>query len=87
VLIEAGWQDIVDEIWVVTVDQEVAINRATTRDGVTREAVEARISAQTSNEERLEQADVNIANNSSEQDLFRTLDREIRSLEQRREQA
>lgn len=87
VLIEAGWQDIVDEIWVVTVDKEIAIARATSRDGVTREAVEARISAQVSNEERLREADVNIQNNSSEQDLFRTLDREIRSLEQRREQA
>ena len=87
VLIEAGWQDIVDEIWVVTVDKEIAIARATSRDGVTREAVEARISAQVSNEERLREADVNIQNNSSEQDLFRTLDREIRSLEQRRERA
>lgn len=87
VLIEAGWQDIVDEIWVVTVDKEIAIARATSRDGVTREAVEARISAQVSNEERLREADVNIQNNSSEQDLFRSLDREIRSLEQRREQA
>ena len=87
VLIEAGWQDIVDEIWVVTVDKEIAIARATSRDGVTREAVEARISAQVSNEERLREADVNIQNNSSEQDLFRTLDREIRSLEQRRVQA
>ncbi len=87
VLIEAGWQDIVDEIWVVTVDKEVAIARATSRDGVAREAVEARISAQVSNEERLREADVSIPNNSSEQDLFRSLDREIRLLEQRREQA
>ena len=87
VLIEAGWQDIVDEIWVVTVNKEIAIARATSRDGITREAVEARISAQVSNEERLREADVNIQNNSSEQDLFRTLDREIRSLEQRRELA
>lgn len=87
VLIEAGWQDIVDEIWVVTVDKEVAIARATSRDGVAREAVEARISAQLSNEERLREADVNIPNNLSEQDLFRSLDREIRLLEQRREQA
>ena len=87
VLIEAGWQDIVDEIWVVTVDKEVAIARATSRDGVTREAVKARISAQVSNEERLREADVNIPNNSAEQDLFRSLDREIQLLEQRREQA
>lgn len=87
VLIEAGWQDIVDEIWVVSVDRDTAISRATSRDGVTREAVEARIAAQIGTEERLNEADVNIENNSTEQDLFRTLDREIQSLRQRRELA
>lgn len=87
VLIEAGWQDIVDEIWVVTIEKDTAIARATSRDGVTREAVEARISAQVSNDERLKEADVNIPNNSSEQDLSQTLDREMQSLRQRREQA
>jgi dephospho-CoA kinase len=34
VLIEAGWQQLVDEIWVTTVDPDVAIERASARDGV-----------------------------------------------------
>lgn len=87
VLVEAGWQDIVDEIWVVSINREVAIARATSRDGVTREAIEARIASQVANEERLRVADVNIQNNSTEQDLYRTLDREILALKQRRQQS
>jgi len=57
VLLEAGWQDLVDEIWVTVVDREVAISRATARDGIERTAVEARIDAQLSNDERISQAD------------------------------
>ena len=34
VLFEAGWEDAVDEIWVVVVEPETAIARATARDGV-----------------------------------------------------
>ena len=56
VLIEAGWQDLVDEIWVVIVDKETAIQRATERDGLSREAVEERIAAQLSNQERQDHA-------------------------------
>ena len=52
VLIEAEWQDLVDELWVVVVDIETAIARATERDGLSREAVEERIAAQLSNDER-----------------------------------
>ncbi|GIT39511.1 MAG: hypothetical protein Ct9H300mP8_07070 [Gammaproteobacteria bacterium] len=42
VLLEAGWEDIADEIWVVVVDPEVAIERAMKRDGTDRAAIEAR---------------------------------------------
>ena len=52
VLIEAGWQDLVDEIWTTVVDRDVAIARAAARDGVDAAAVEARIDAQISNDER-----------------------------------
>ncbi len=56
VLIEAGWQDLVDEIWVVIVDRDVAITRACARDGVDAAAIEARIDSQLSNAERTVQA-------------------------------
>ena len=34
VLLEAGWTDAVDEVWVVVVEPEVAIVRAMSRDGL-----------------------------------------------------
>lgn len=69
VLIEAGWQDIVDEVWVVVVDENTAIDRTMQRDGLDRDAVKARIDAQISNEERIAHADVVIDNSSSEEEL------------------
>ena len=81
VLIEAGWQDIVDEVWTVTVDEEVAVHRAMRRDGVDREAVLARVRAQTSNQERLSAALVNIDNSGDEEQLRKYLTQEFKRLE------
>ena len=74
VLLEAGWQDIVDEVWVTVVDREVAIERATARDGVDREAIEARIDTQLSNEERIASAQKVIDNSSDEAHLIKQLE-------------
>lgn len=73
VLFEAGWQDIGDEIWVAVVDQELAISRAMERDGLERDAVENRIAAQLSNEERISQADVVIENNGTLDEMLAML--------------
>ena len=69
VLFEAGWEDIVDEVWSTIVDREVAIERASNRDGTERSQVEARIDAQISNKERTEKANRLIDNSSSEAEL------------------
>ena len=69
VLFEAGWEDIVDEVWSTIVDREVAIERASSRDGTDRSQVQARIDAQISNEERKEKADRLIDNSGTEVDL------------------
>ncbi len=71
VLIEANWMDIVDEVWVVTVDRETAIDRSMSRDSLDREAVEKRIDAQLTNEERSAHATV-ILDNSGSWDELRT---------------
>lgn len=63
VLFEAGWEDAVDEIWVVVVDRDTAVDRAMARDNAPREAVESRLDAQLSNDERVRRADVVIENN------------------------
>ncbi|HAK53030.1 MAG TPA: dephospho-CoA kinase [Gammaproteobacteria bacterium] len=74
VLLEAGWQDIGDEIWVVTVDPEIAITRCMSRDDLEKEAVQSRLDAQLSNDERIAQADIVIVNNGSEEALLEQLD-------------
>ena len=73
VLIEAGWQDLVDQIWTTIVDREVAIARASERDGVDASAVEARIDAQISNSERIEASHQVVDNSGSPEQLTEQL--------------
>lgn len=65
VLFEAGWEDIGEEIWVLTVDRETAIERSMARDKAPRDAVERRLDSQLSNEVRTSRADVVITNDES----------------------
>lgn len=81
VLLEAGWEDEVDEVWVVTVEPAVAVERASARDGVDAAAVQARIDAQLSNAERTPKADAVIDNSGAEADLLSALDREWQRLQ------
>lgn len=74
VLIEAGWQDLVDEVWVAEVEPETAIERLASRNGLSREQAEARLRAQLSSEERRRHADVVIENNGTLDDLRRRVD-------------
>lgn len=74
VLLEAGWQDEVDEVWAVTVPPEVAVARATARDGIDEAAVRARINAQLTNAERTAGAQVVVDNSGSEEALAAALD-------------
>ena len=80
VLLEAGWQSEVDEVWAVAVPPQVAVRRATARDGVDAEAVRARIAAQLSNEERAAKADVVIENSGSPKALAERLRHQWRRL-------
>lgn len=75
VLLEAGWQDLVDQIWATVVDREVAMTRAAARDGVDPEAVAARIDAQISNDERRAAAQQVIDNSGNEAELEAQLKR------------
>ena len=83
VLLEAGWQDFVDEVWVAVVDAETAITRTMKRDGVDRAAVQSRIDAQISNEERIAVADVVFDNSGTETDLMAELERTFNDLKAR----
>ena len=74
VLFEAGWEDLVDEIWVLTVEVETAIERLRERNQMSREDAVARIEAQLSNSEREARADVTIDNSGSEDELRSVLE-------------
>jgi len=68
ILIEAGWQWLVDEIWVVVARPETAVQRLEAA-GMEREQAEARIRSQLSNEERVYQSDVVIENDGTPAEL------------------
>ena len=83
VLIEAGWQQLVDEIWVTTVESAVAIERASARDGVDAASVQARIDAQISNAERTAAATVIIDNSADATQLMQQLETHWQNLQGR----
>lgn len=76
VLLEAGWEDLVDEVWVVRVEPDVAAERLMARNGFDREAAESRIRAQLDNAERTRRADRVVDNSADEADLLARLDGE-----------
>jgi dephospho-CoA kinase len=80
VLLEAGWEAAVDQIWVVLVEPEVAVERAMKRDGVDAAAVQKRLDAQLSNAERRARARAVIDNSADEQGLYSLLDQQWSSL-------
>ena len=83
VLIEAEWQDLADEIWVVAVAPEAARKRLMGRNNFTEEQAQARIDAQISNEERLKHADVAIDNDGALKDFIEAIDAEWERLADR----
>ena len=83
VLLEAGWETSVDEVWVVLVDRKTAIERTMARDGLDSEAVKRRIDSQLSNDERVGKADVVIDNSSDVAELTAQLDAEWKRIANR----
>jgi dephospho-CoA kinase len=69
VLIEANWQPLFDEIWLVTTSQERVIERVEKERGLAREQIEARIRAQLSDDERRHHTTEVIANDGSIEEL------------------
>jgi len=58
VLLEAGWTDMVDEVWCCVIPPQEAIKRVMKRDGRSEEQAEMRIKSQLSNEQRVAQSNV-----------------------------
>ena len=74
VLIEAGWTDAADEVWVVTAPEADVISRLQARNNLTEEQVRARMASQMSPEERAKHADVVVSNDGDLQELHRKIE-------------
>lgn len=83
VLLEAGWEDLVDEIWVVVVEPAGAVRRLAARNSLDEGAAKARIASQLSNADRIARADMVIENNGTLEDLQAAIERHWRELQQR----
>ena len=70
VLIEAGWETIGTETWVIEVNPEVAIKRVLLRDKISQSEAQARINSQLTNRERAAKADKIITNNDSTEEFL-----------------
>lgn len=69
VLIEANWQTLVDEVWLVVANPEAVIERISTQRGIGRDAIEARMRSQLSDAERRARADIVIDNSGTHDNL------------------
>ncbi|MDP2948648.1 MAG: dephospho-CoA kinase [Chloroflexota bacterium] len=73
-LIEAGWADLTDEVWVTVVSPQVAAQRSMERSGLSRDQAEARIASQLSNDERVQRAQAVIDTDCSLEEVARRVD-------------
>lgn len=70
-LIEAGFTDMIDKIWLIKSAHEDIYQRIAKRDGLDMAAVDRRLEAQLSVEEMEERADLVIVNNGTLEDLYK----------------
>ena len=75
VLLEAGWEDMVDEVWVVEAPWEDVVSRLRPRFGGDERAIAVRAGAQMTDEDRRGAADVTILNDGSMDRLRRRVER------------
>nr|XP_009672461.1 PREDICTED: bifunctional coenzyme A synthase [Struthio camelus australis] len=58
VLLEAGWKDMVHEVWTAIIPEKEALKRVMDRDGLSEEAAQNRLQSQMTNSQRVEQSHV-----------------------------
>ena len=72
-LIEAGWEKLVDRIWVTVASPSTIIERLKSQRGFTEEEIVGRLSAQMSPDEKVKHADVVINTDRSRKELNRKI--------------
>ena len=87
VMIEAGWQDLCDEVWVIATEPETAIKRLRDRNGLNAEQAQARLDSQLTNRERRRHAKIYIDNSGTQKQFRDQIDHEWMRLHRRIKQA
>ena len=72
-LFEAGWDSLVEEVWVTDSTEQVVIERLKQRNGMSEEEARKRISSQMNRTERLERSDYVIENSGDMPTLGNTI--------------
>jgi len=75
---EADWMT--DEIWLVTADEDVSLERVMKRDGMPEEDVRARMNSQMPEEEKRKRADTVFENNGTVPELLEKVEKALRRL-------
>jgi len=70
-LFESGFEKFVDRVWTVAADENLLVERITSRDNVSREQALQRIHSQMPQQQKIERANVVIYNNGSIEDTRR----------------
>ena len=83
VLVEANWFDLVDEVWVVTVDPAIARARLMSRNSLTEAQAQARIDSQISNKQRSLLAFAKLDNSGTLDEFHQAVDKEWKKLARR----
>ena len=84
ILIEAGWHKVCGQIWVVSLDPAVAMERLQQRDCLSKADARSRIAAQLTPEERLAYADVVLKNDGLQKELVFQTQRALQQLKHAR---
>lgn len=77
-LLECGWETLVDQVWVVSISPEEQVRRAMARSGMSRQEVVDRIRRQMPLAEKTRQADVVIDNSGGLEELYGQVDSLLR---------
>ena len=75
VLLEAGWRDLVDEVWLVASDRAQVLHRLVESRGLSGAEIEARLARQMNDEERRAASTVVIENRGTLEELRSTIER------------
>ena len=79
-LFEAGWDNFVNKIWLVTAPTEERVSRVMERDGLSQDEIMARMKLQMTDEEKKQRADVIIENNGNLDDLEKQVEAAIATM-------